>query len=81
MGCPVRTEERMMEERIRKINKLLLITYNLGGVCLIAIGHLRGIGASPGYIPTGIKIVTAIVFSTMLIAHLIRYIMERTIKK
>lgn len=52
----------MMEERIRKINKLLLITYNLGGVCLIAIGHLRGIGASPGYIPTGIKIVTAIVF-------------------
>ncbi|OJG88362.1 hypothetical protein RV13_GL002682 [Enterococcus raffinosus] len=42
---------------------------------------MRGIGASPGYIPTGIKIVTAIVFSTMLIAHLIRYIMERTIKK
>lgn len=71
----------MMEERIRKINKLLLITYNLGGVCLIAIGHLRGIGASPGYIPIGMKIVTGLVFSTMLIAHIVRYLMERNLKK
>jgi len=70
-----------MEERIRKINKLLLITYNLGGLCLIVIGNLRGIGGPPGYIPTGIKVVTAIVFLTMLIAHIVRYSIERKIKR
>ncbi len=68
-------------ERIRVINKLLLITYNLGGICLLIIGHLRGIGASPGYVPTGLKIVTGIIFLTMLLGHLIRYMMEKKINK
>ena len=68
-------------ERIHKINKLLLITYNLGGVCLVAIGNLVGIGTPPGYIPPWLKLVTAMVFSTMIIGHIVRYILERRMNK
>ncbi|MGG5370460.1 hypothetical protein [Enterococcus sp. AZ196] len=64
-------------ERIHKINKLLLITYNLGGVCLLAISGLVGIGAPPGYIPMWLKISTGIIFSTMIIAHIVRYGLKR----
>ncbi|MGO3792021.1 MAG: hypothetical protein ACTJG1_11265 [Enterococcus gilvus] len=38
-------------EKIRILNKLLLVTYNLGGLCLILIGHMRGIGAPTGLYP------------------------------
>ena len=48
-------------ERIRKINKLLLITYNLGGICLMMIGAMVGVPGPPGYVPMGIKIATGIV--------------------
>ena len=65
-------------ERIRKINKLLLITYNLGGICLMMIGAMVGV---PGYVPMGIKIATGIVFGTMIIAHIVRYFLERGLKK
>lgn len=69
-------------ERIHKINKLLLITtYNLGGVCLVAIGYMVGIGAPPGYLPVWVKIITAMVFSTMIIGHIVRYILERRMSK
>lgn len=68
-------------ERIHRINKLLMITYNLAGLCMIAIGGLVGIGAPPGYVPTGIKVVTALVFGTMIIAHIIRYILEKRLEK
>ena len=47
-------------ERIRKINKLLLITYNLGGICLMMIGAMVGVPGPPGYVPMGIKIATGI---------------------
>lgn len=69
-------------ERIRKINKLLLITYNLGGLCLITIGGMVGLPRpTPGYIPTGLKIATIIVFGTMILAHIVRYIMKKRLKK
>lgn len=68
-------------ERIRKINKLLLITYNLGGICLMMIGGMVGVPGPPGYVPMGIKVATEIVFGTMIIAHIIRYILERRMEK
>ncbi|MGO3602006.1 MAG: hypothetical protein ACTIOK_01230 [Enterococcus malodoratus] len=68
-------------ERIHKINKLLLITYNLGGLCLMMIGGMVGVPGPSGYVPMGIKIVTALVFGTMLIAHVVRYVLEKRLKK
>lgn len=68
-------------ERIHKINKLLMITYNLGGLCLMMIGGMVGIGAPRGYVPTGIKVVTALVFGTMIVAHIVRYILEKRLEK
>ena len=68
-------------ERIRKINKLLLITYNLGGICLMMIGAMVGVPGPPGYVPMGIKVATRIVFGTMIIAHIVRFLLERGLKK
>ncbi|MDU5333806.1 hypothetical protein [Enterococcus sp.] len=69
-------------ERIHKINKLLMITYNLGGLCLMMIGGMVGLGGVPnGYVPTGIKVVTGLVFGTMIIAHIVRYILEKRLEK
>lgn len=68
-------------ERIHKINKLLLITYNLGGLCLMMIGGMVGVPEPSGYVPMGIKIVTALVFGTMLIAHVVRYVLEKRLNK
>ncbi|MFM2489983.1 hypothetical protein ABW365_20445 [Enterococcus avium] len=68
-------------ERIRKINKLLLITYNLGGICLMMIGAMVGVPGPPGYVPMGIKVATGIVFGTMIIAHIVRFLLERGLKK
>lgn len=69
-------------ERIHKINKLLVITYNLGGLCLMMIGGMVGIARpTPWYIPAGLKIATGIVFGTMIIGHVIRFIMEKKLKK
>lgn len=68
-------------EAIRKINKLLLISYNIGGICLIIIGKMTGIGASPGYLPGWLKVVTGMTFVTILLAHSVRYILEKRTKK
>lgn len=64
-------------ERIHKINKLLLITYNLGGLCLMMIGGVVGVPGPSGYVPMGIKIVTALVFG----AHVVRYVLEKRLNK
>lgn len=68
-------------ERIHKINKLLAITYNLGGLCLMLIGAMVGVPGPPGYVPLGIKVITGIVFGTMIVAHAVRYILEKRLEK
>lgn len=68
-------------EKIHKINKLLMITYNLGGLCLMMIGAMVGVPGPPGYVPMGIKVATSLVFGTMLIAHVVRYVLEKKLKK
>jgi hypothetical protein len=68
-------------ERIHKINKLLVITYNLGGLCLMLIGAMVGVPGPPGYVPLGIKVITGIVFGTMIVAHAVRYILEKRLEK
>ncbi|MGL9726932.1 hypothetical protein [Enterococcus sp. DIV0756] len=68
-------------ERIHKINKLLVITYNLGGLCLMLIGAMVGVPGPPGYVPLGIKVITGIVFGTMIVAHVVRYILEKRLEK
>ncbi len=68
-------------EKIRILNKLLLVTYNLGGLCLILIGHMRGIGAPTGYIPAWLKLITILVFSTMILAHIFRFILEKKVQR
>lgn len=68
-------------ERIQKINKLLLLTYNLGGICLMIIGAMVGVPGPPGYVPTGIKIITLFVFTTMISAHILRYILKKRLER
>lgn len=68
-------------ERIHKVNKLLVITYNLGGLCLMLIGAMVGVPGPPGYVPLGIKVITGIVFGTMIVAHAVRYILEKRLEK
>ena len=74
MGDGFRKGKGIME-RIQKINKLLLITYNLGGICLMIIGAMVGVPGPPGYVPTGIKIIT--LFS----AHILRYILKKRLER
>lgn len=45
------------------------------------IGGMVGVPGPSGYVPTGIKIVTALVFGTMLIAHVVRYVLEKRLNK
>lgn len=45
------------------------------------IGGMVGVPGPSGYVPMGIKIVTALVFGTMLIAHVVRYVLEKRLNK
>ncbi|OJG41936.1 hypothetical protein RV02_GL000607 [Enterococcus gilvus] len=42
---------------------------------------MRGIGAPTGYIPAWLKLITILVFSTMILAHIIRFILEKKVQR
>jgi len=64
-------------KKIHQLNKLLLITYNLAGLCLLIIAGMVGIGASPGYIPMWLIVATIFVFLVMIFFHIYRYFLKK----
>lgn len=64
-------------EKIEQLNKLILVTYNLAGLCLLIIAGMVGIGAHPGYIPIWLIVTSIFVFLVMIALHIYRYFVKK----